>query len=59
MARDNRINLPSGTSGLMRYFDSEYTSKILLKPGHIIVISVLIIMILLLLHIAGGRIIGA
>ena len=34
MARD-RINMPSGMGGLVRYFD-EYHSKITFKPGHIV-----------------------
>ena len=58
MAKDNKVNMPSGSSGLMRYFDSDYPSKIRLKAGHVIVISVLIILILLLLHGTGGRFIG-
>jgi len=52
-----RINLPSGSGGLMRYFD-EYHSKIRIKPGHIIILSVLVIVIMLFLYNFGNRLLG-
>jgi len=39
---DNKINMPSGFGGLMRY-DEEYQSKFLLKPIYIIGFVILII----------------
>lgn len=42
MASDNKINLPGGFGGLMRYSE-EYTSYINLKPTHVIVMIILII----------------
>jgi len=36
------INVPSGFGGLVRY-NEEYTSKIMLKPVHIIAFIILII----------------
>lgn len=42
MATDNKISMPAGFGGLMR-FDEEYTSKINLKPTHIIVFIILIV----------------
>ena len=54
---DNRIQMPSGMGGLVRYFD-EYRSKVEFKPGHIIVICVVIILVLLMLHAFGGKIVG-
>ena len=51
MASD-KVNLPSGTGGLMRYFD-EYKSKIQLKPGHIIVLIIIIIVLEIILHLYG------
>ncbi|MBI1971187.1 preprotein translocase subunit Sec61beta [Candidatus Woesearchaeota archaeon] len=56
MAQD-RVQLPSGTGGLMRYFD-EYRSKIELKPGHIILFVILIVVIELVLHWQGPRWLG-
>ena len=53
MAKDN-IRLPSGMGGLVRYFD-EYKSKIEFKPGHIIL---LVIIIEILLHTQGKAIFG-
>jgi preprotein translocase subunit Sec61beta len=42
MAQDNRIHMPAGFGGLMR-FDEEYTSKINLKPTHVIAFVILVI----------------
>ena len=54
---DNRISMPSGTGGLVRYFD-EYKSKINFKPGHIIVLVVIIIIIEIILHTWGYGFLG-
>ncbi|MBI5390402.1 preprotein translocase subunit Sec61beta [Candidatus Woesearchaeota archaeon] len=48
MAND-RISLPSGMGGLTRYFE-DTKSKIEFKPGHIITLAVVIIVIELILH---------
>ncbi|MEK6926026.1 MAG: preprotein translocase subunit Sec61beta [Nanoarchaeota archaeon] len=39
---DNKISMPGGFGGLMRY-DEEYASKFPLKPAHVIAFVVLII----------------
>lgn len=57
MARDNKISLPSSGGGLIRYFD-EYRSKISFKPGHIIVLVVIIIIIEVILHTWGYGFLG-
>ena len=56
MAQD-RISMPSGMGGLVRYFD-EYKSKVKFKPGHIIVLSVVVIFIMLFLYTYGNRLLG-
>ncbi|MFH0867772.1 MAG: preprotein translocase subunit Sec61beta [Candidatus Woesearchaeota archaeon] len=56
MAQD-KISMPSGMGGLMRYFD-EYKSKIKIKPGHIIVMVVVVIVIMVFLYTYGNRIFG-
>jgi len=56
MAQD-RISMPSGMGGLVRYFD-EYHSKIKFKPGHIIVLSVAVILIMIFLYSFGNRLLG-
>ena len=43
--------------GLIRYFD-DYKSKIELKPGHIIVITLVVILIVILMHIYGRSLLG-
>ena len=39
---DNKIHMPSGYGGLMR-FDEEYESKIMLKPTHVIAFVIFIL----------------
>lgn len=42
MASDNKINLPGGFGGLMRYSE-EYDSYINLKPAHVVLFVILIV----------------
>lgn len=39
---DNKIQMPAGFGGLMR-FNEEYESKIMLKPTHVVVFVLLIL----------------
>jgi len=41
---DDRISMPSSFGGIVRYFD-EYKSSIRLKPAHVILIIVLVIVL--------------
>ena len=45
---DDKISMPSGMGGLMRYFD-EYKSKIQLKPAYVIVLVVAMIILVTLI----------
>ncbi len=56
MASD-KISMPVSTAGITRYFD-EYKSKIEFKPGHIIVLAVVILVVILLLHAFGYKLLG-
>ncbi len=56
MAKD-KINLPSGMGGLTRYFD-DYTSKVELKPGHVIILAIVITVIIILLHMQANSFLG-
>lgn len=56
MAKD-KINMPMSGAGLTRYFD-DYKSKIELKPGHIIFLAVIIMLIVLALHLWGNSLLG-
>jgi len=49
MPRD-KIQMPSSTAGLTRYFD-DYKSKITFKPGTIIIVVIVIIVVLVILQI--------
>ena len=50
----DKIQMPSGMGGLVRYFD-EYRSKIEFKPGHIVILCIVVIIIMILLHLFGGK----
>ncbi len=52
-----RISMPSSMGGLVRYFD-EYKSKFELKPGHVVVLVVIVILIEILLHWQGSSLLG-
>lgn len=56
MGKD-KISMPSGIGGLVRYFD-EYKSKIEFKPGHIIVLCILVMVIMILLYTLGNSWLG-
>jgi len=46
----DKINLPSGTGGLLRY-DEEYPSKFMLKPLHVVAYVVIIIVVWVILKV--------
>jgi len=54
---NDKISMPSGMGGLVRYFD-EYKSKIEFKPGHIIILCVIVILIMIFLYTYGNRLLG-
>jgi len=56
MAND-KIRMPSGQGGLTRYFD-EYSSKIELSPAAVIVLAVVIMVLVIILHFVGDKLIG-
>jgi preprotein translocase subunit Sec61beta len=51
---DNKINMPSGQGGLTRYFD-EYRSKVELSPAAVLILAFVLMAIIILLHVFGGR----
>lgn len=56
MSKD-KVNMPATTAGLTRYFD-DVKSKLEFKPGHIIILAIIIMIITIILHIYGGTLIG-
>ena len=44
MASDNKISMPGAFGGLMRY-DEEYSSRFMLKPEHVIILIIAIIVV--------------
>ena len=53
----DKVQMPSGIGGLVRYFD-EYKSKIEFKPGHIVILCIAVIIIMILLYTFGASILG-
>ena len=49
--------MPSGIGGLVRYFD-EYHSKLRFKPGHIIVLTAIVMIIMFVLYTYGNAMLG-
>ncbi|MFH1591391.1 MAG: preprotein translocase subunit Sec61beta [archaeon] len=56
MPRD-KIQMPSGIGGLVRYFD-EYRSKIEIKPGHVLALCAIVIVIMIVLSMYSTRLLG-
>lgn len=52
-----RVQMPSGMGGLVRYFD-EYKSKIEFKPGVVIILCIIVMIIIILLHMYGNGMLG-
>jgi preprotein translocase subunit Sec61beta len=52
MAQD-KITMPTSTAGITRYFD-DYKSKIEFKPGHIIILCLIVIVVSIFLHAYGS-----
>lgn len=53
MSHQDKISMPMSTAGITRYFD-EYKSKIEFRPGHIIILIIVIIVIEAVLHLYGN-----
>lgn len=50
---DNKIRLPSSEGGLVRYYESEYKSKIQLKPATVAGICIAVIVFGIILTVFG------
>jgi len=57
MAKNNKINMPMSGAGITRYFE-DYKSSIEFKPGHIVVLAVIVIIFVLVLNFFGKQIFG-
>ena len=53
-----KMQMPSGMGGLVRYFD-EYKSKINFKPGTVVIFIVIVLIIEFMLHRYGGSLFGS
>lgn len=49
--------MPTSTAGITRYFD-DYQSKIRFKPGSLIIMTVVVIIIMIILHTQGRALLG-
>jgi preprotein translocase subunit Sec61beta len=49
----NRISMPASTAGVQRYFEESKT-QVQLKPGHVVLLAVVIMLITIILHAFGS-----
>ena len=56
MGKD-KVQMPTSTAGITRYFD-DYKSKIRFKPGSLIVMTIIVIIIMIILHTQGNALLG-
>lgn len=54
---NNKVSMPSSMGGLVRYFD-EYKSKITFRPGHVVILCIVVMIIMIILHTWGAGLIG-
>jgi preprotein translocase subunit Sec61beta len=53
MSRNDKIQMPSSGAGITRYFD-DYKSKFELKPAHVVILAILIMLVIVILHMQSG-----
>ncbi len=58
MAKNNKVQMPTSGGGLVRYSD-ESRSKFQIKPEHVIVLVIIVILVQLVLHWQAGIWIGS
>ncbi len=56
MAKD-KSRMPMSTAGITSYFE-EYRSRIEIKPGIVIIFSVIVMLVVVALHIWGSGLLG-
>jgi preprotein translocase subunit Sec61beta len=54
---DKKVHMPTSTAGLTRYFE-DYKSKLEFKPGTVIILAVIVVLITIVLHIYGSTLLG-
>jgi preprotein translocase subunit Sec61beta len=52
-----KMQMPSSSAGLTRYFD-DYRSKIQFKPGHVVILAIVVALIVILLNVYGHTLLG-
>ena len=57
MARDNKVRMPSSGAGITTFYDG-VSSAIQLKPAHVVVLIVLVIIIEAFLYTQGYSLLG-
>lgn len=53
----NKINMPQSSAGITRYFD-DYKSNIEFKPGHIVFLAIIVVLIVIALNFWGASLFG-
>lgn len=50
----SKISMPSGSGGLVRYYDEEYKSRFMFKPQWVIAAVVVVCALIIGLHVWGA-----
>jgi len=50
---ERKVAMPATTAGVTRYFE-DFKTNVQIKPGHVIVLAILIMLITLMLHAFGS-----
>ena len=56
MAKNNRVRMPSSGAGITQYYDTK--TAIQIKPAHVILLIILVIVIMVFLYTNGYALLG-
>ena len=57
MAKKDKINMPMSGAGITRYFD-DTESSFEFKPGHVVFLAIVVIILVLILNLLGNSWLG-
>ncbi len=57
MAKNDKINMPSSTAGVTRFFD-EYKSKLQITPSQVVALAIVVMVIIIAMHQFGKGLLG-
>ncbi|UCD03692.1 MAG: preprotein translocase subunit Sec61beta [Candidatus Woesearchaeota archaeon] len=58
MVKPGKISTPASVGGLVRYFQDEYSSKLMLRPEYVIAICIIVAALAVILNMYGRGWVG-